>query len=64
MMPAQRGDAFAGPGVAMAGFKAIADEKAGDQIVARDQPNWATAMMSADVLLRCPRRRLGNRISL
>jgi len=27
--------------------------------------NWATAtMMSADVLLRCPRRRLGNRISL
>ena len=38
---AQRGDAFAGPAVSMAGFEAIAVEKAGDQIVAGDQRQFA-----------------------
>ena len=48
----------------MAGFEAIAVEKAGDQIVAGDQRQLGYGRDDVSGLLRCPRRRLGNRISL
>jgi hypothetical protein len=65
MVRSQRGDALAGPTIAVAGFETVAIEKASDQVVAGDQRQLRTAsMISAGVLLRCPRLRLGNRISL
>jgi hypothetical protein len=41
MMGAQRGDAFTGPSVAMAGDEAIPVQDAGDEIVTGDQHELA-----------------------
>ena len=54
MMGAQRGDAFAGPPVAMAGDEAIPVQDAGDEVVIGDQYKLrrTAAIRSAEVLLR------------
>jgi hypothetical protein len=59
MVRKQRGDAFAGPRLRMAGHTPIVVEKAGNQIIAVNQAQLAAAMTSAGVLLRWSRRRLG-----
>jgi hypothetical protein len=41
MVRTQRGDALAGPAIAVAGLEPVAIEKAGDQIVACDQRQFA-----------------------
>jgi len=50
-----------GPGFAVARLEAVAVEEAGNQIVAGDQHQLTHGwIISAEVLLRCPRRRLAS----
>src|SRR5258708_3780145 len=58
MMRPKRGDPLPCPAIAVAGHQAVPVEDAGNQSIIGDQNQLA------DMLLRCPRRRLGRRSSV
>jgi hypothetical protein len=65
MMRAQRGDALTRPTIAVTCDQSVPVQDAGDKIVVGDQHQVSyRGNTSAEVLLRCPRRRRGKRISL
>jgi hypothetical protein len=58
MMRAQRRDALTRPAIAVACNQSVPVQDAGDKIVVgRSAPSITAAITSAEVLLRCPRRR-------
>ena len=65
VMRPQRRYAFPGPAIAMTRGQLVSIEDAGDQFIVGNEDKLPDcAMMSCDVLLRCPRRRLGRRSSV
>ena len=65
VMRPERGDPLTCPAIAVAGQQAVPVEDAGNQIIIGDENQLPDGgEMSAEVLLRCPRRRLGRRSSV